>query len=71
MKLNFLLCFIILIAALYVSETREGFEMNIGEKMLIAFFVPFFGVLIVGGLCICLEEYLDKKRRMAVAKAPT
>ena len=67
MKFKLLLCLIILIAALYMSETyksetHEGFEENIWITMLSAFFVPFFGALIVGGIVLGVEIYLDKKR---------
>ena len=54
MKLNFLLCFIILIAALYVSETyeiNEGFEENnIANLFLVGIFAFLIGG--VGGFSL-------------------
>ena len=67
MKLNFLLCFIILIAALYVSETYksetyEGFEENKWITMLKYLLSIITGVLIGCVILYGIEHYYDLKK---------
>ena len=60
MKLNFLLCFIILIAALYVSETREGFY-EFTEDFRNYFILMFFVVICIAPLMKTLKEWLKNR----------